>query len=222
MSKDPVSTTKDVRAAVDAELGFDPLVDAADITVRNIAGDVTLTGTVPSYPQYQEAAAAAQRVAGVKHVHNHLSVELPAGDYRDDVQLATAANNALTWDVTVPSGIEAAARDGNLTLAGTVSFGSQRTAAELAVSGLIGVRNVKNEIMIDFGADPGDVTVLVQDALDRNALMLDDSDVLVDTAGNTVTLTGRVRTWAEHDAVIDATWMASGVYDVVDDLVITG
>jgi osmotically-inducible protein OsmY len=65
MSKDPVSKTKDVRAAVDAELGFDPLVDSADITVRNIAGDVTLTGTVPSYPQYLEAAAAARRVAGV-------------------------------------------------------------------------------------------------------------------------------------------------------------
>jgi hypothetical protein len=45
MSKDPVTKTKDVRAAVDAELGFDPLVDSADITVRNIAGDVTLTGT---------------------------------------------------------------------------------------------------------------------------------------------------------------------------------
>jgi osmotically-inducible protein OsmY len=64
MSKDPVSRTKDVRAAVDAELGFDPLVDAADITVRNIAGDVNLTGTVPSYPQYLEAAAATRRVAG--------------------------------------------------------------------------------------------------------------------------------------------------------------
>ena len=46
MAKDPVSKTKDVRAAVEAELGFDPLVDAADIAVRNIAGDVTLTGTV--------------------------------------------------------------------------------------------------------------------------------------------------------------------------------
>jgi hypothetical protein len=35
MSKDPVRKTKDVRAAVEAELGFDPLVDAADITVRS-------------------------------------------------------------------------------------------------------------------------------------------------------------------------------------------
>ena len=37
MGKDSVSKTRDARAAVEAELGFDPLVDAADITVRNIA-----------------------------------------------------------------------------------------------------------------------------------------------------------------------------------------
>jgi osmotically-inducible protein OsmY len=59
MGKDPVSKTKDVRAAVDKELGFDTMVDAAHITVRNIGGDVTLTGTVLSYPQYLAAAAAA-------------------------------------------------------------------------------------------------------------------------------------------------------------------
>jgi osmotically-inducible protein OsmY len=215
-------SSKDIRDTVEAELSFDPLVDATDISVKNISGDVALNGTVPSYPEYLAAAAAAQRVAGVKHVHNHLSVELPPGDYRDDVQLITAANNALQWAVTVPEGVEATARDGNLTLTGTVNFGSQRTAAEIAVSGLVGVRNVKDEIVINLDADPGDVTVLVQDALDRNALIEDDSDVLVDAEGNTVTLSGNVRTWAEHDAVIDAAWMASGVYDVVDDLVVTG
>ena len=48
--------TKDVRAAVGKELGFDSMVDSADITVRNINGDVALAGTVPSYPQYLEAA----------------------------------------------------------------------------------------------------------------------------------------------------------------------
>jgi osmotically-inducible protein OsmY len=217
-----MSSSKDIREAVEDELTFDPLVDATDITVKNINGEVALNGTVPSYPQYLEAAAAAQRVAGVKRVYNHLAVELPPGDYRDDAQLTTAANNALLWAVTVPAGVEAAARDGNLTLTGTVNFGSQRIAAETAISGLIGLRNVKDEIVIDSDAAPGDVTVLVQDALDRNALIVDDSDVLVDTDVNTVTLTGHVRTWAEHDAVIDATWMASGVYDVVDNLVVTG
>jgi len=36
----------------------------------NINGDVALNGTVPTYPQYLEATAAAQRVAGVKSASN--------------------------------------------------------------------------------------------------------------------------------------------------------
>ena len=63
-------------------------------------------------------------------MHNHLVVVLPAGDYRDDdAMLTTAANNALAAIVTVPGGVEATARDGNLTLTGAVRYGSQRTAA---------------------------------------------------------------------------------------------
>jgi osmotically-inducible protein OsmY len=111
---------KDIREAVEAELSYDPLVDSADISVRNIDGDVALNGTVPSYPQYLDAAAAAQRVSGVTNAHNHLEVVLPDGDYRDDAMLTTAANNALTLNVTVPDGIEATAVDGNVTLTGMV------------------------------------------------------------------------------------------------------
>jgi osmotically-inducible protein OsmY len=191
-----MSQTKDIRDAVERELGYDPLVNDSDITVKNINGDVALNGTVPSYPQYLEAAAAARRVAGVKNAQNHLEVVLPL--------------------------VEATARDGNITLTGTVNYGTDRTAAELAVTYLTGVRNVKDDIAISTDADPVDVTAGVQDALDRYALIPDDSDVAVDTSGNTVTLTGNVRTWAEHDAVIDAAWMATGVYDVQDNLYVTG
>jgi osmotically-inducible protein OsmY len=217
-----MSQTKDIRGAVESELSYDPLVDDADISVKNINGDVALNGTVPSYPQYLEAAAAARRVAGVKNLQNHLEVTLPSGDYRDDALLTTTANNALTLNVTVPDGVEATAKDGNLTLTGTVSYGGERTAAEQAVTYLTGVRNVRDDIEISTDADPVDVTFNVQDALDRYALIPDDSDVVVDTSGNTVTLTGHVRTWAEHDAALDAAWMATGVYDVRDGLDVTG
>ena len=217
-----MTKTQDIRDAVELELSYDPLVDVSDITVKNINGEVALNGTVPSFPQYLEAAAAARRVSGVKNVHNHLEVVLPPGDYRDDATLTTMANNALTLNVTVPGGVEATAKNGNLTLTGTVSYGTERTAAEDAVAVLTGVRNVSDDIEISNDADPVDVTVYVQDALDRNALILDDSDVTVDTDGNTVTLSGHVRTWAEHDAVVDAAWMAVGVYDVLDNLYVTG
>ena len=214
--------TKDVREAVEEELSFDPLVDVTNITINNLSGEVALNGTVPSYPQYLEAAAAAQRVAGVKNAHNHLEVLLPDEDYRDDAMLTTAANNALTQTVTVPDGVEATAADGNVTLTGTVTYGAQRAAAEQAVAGLTGIRNIREEIEIVPDADPIDVTFFVQDALDRYALIPDDSDVMVDTSGNTVTLTGHVSTWAERDVAVGAAWMASGVLDVRDDLNITG
>jgi osmotically-inducible protein OsmY len=213
---------KDIREAVEAELKFDPLVDTTDITVLNMNGEVALNGTVPSYPQYREAAAAAQRVAGVTDVLNHLAVVLPDGDYRDDAMLTTAANNALALNITVPDGVEATASDGNVTLSGTVSYGTERAAAEQSVSWLAGVRNVKDNIEIAYDADPIDVDLHVQEALHRYALVSDDSDVEADTNGSVIKLTGHVRTWAEHDAVIGAAWMANGVLEVRDDLAITG
>ncbi len=222
MRKDPVGRTKDVRAAVDKELGFDPMVDAADITVRNIGGDVTLTGTVPRYPQYLAAAAAARRVAGVTGVHNNLEVALPDGDFRDDVKLATAANNALAGNVTVPDAVEATAQDGNITLTGTVAYGTERAAAEAAVAGLTGVRNVFDEVEISYAIDPVDVDLHVHQALERSALVPDGSDVTAQTKDYIITLTGHVRTWAEHDAVVSAALMAEGVIDVRDELQITG
>ncbi len=39
-----------------------------------------------------------------------------------------------------------------------------------------------------------------------------------DTKDNVITLTGHVRTWAEHHAVLGAAWMAHGVIGVRDGL----
>ena len=136
--------------------------------------------------------------------------------------LTTAANNALTLNITVPDGVEATALDGNLTLTGMVTYNSERVAAERTVAGLTGVRNVRDDIDIAYDADPVDVDLHVQEALDRSALIPDDSDVQVSVKSNVITLTGHVSTWAEHDAAVGAAWMATGVIDVRDDLAVTG
>jgi osmotically-inducible protein OsmY len=211
------------REDVEDELNFDPLVDASDIAVESVGGKVALTGTVPSYPQYLQAVAAAQRVAGVRQVHNHIAVELPGTDARDDMQLTAAASHALRWDVSVPAGVRAVARDGAITLTGRARCGAQRRAAEAAVRGLTGVRGVTDEIEIGHDrAGPAEIADLVRAALARSALIPDDSDVRVDASGRSLSLTGHVRTWAAHDAVIDAAWRARGVHDVADRLIITG
>ena len=220
--RDTVRATKDIREAVQKELDFDPLVDADGITVKNMGGDVALNGAVSSYPQYLESAEAAKRVQGVTKVHNHLMVVLPAADYRDDPIMTTAANNALAMSVTVPDNVEASASDGDIWLTGTVGNRFERDAAERVIAGLTGVRDITNDIEIFSDVEAAEVTDLVWAALDRYALIPDDSDVQIDASDGTVTLTGHVRNWAEHDAVIDAAWMGIGVKDIRDDMVITG
>lgn len=144
-----------IRDAVEDQLTFDPDVDAAesDITVETMNGEVTLRGTVPSYPQYLAAEAAARRVTDVRNLHNHLEVMLPSGDYRDDQTLTTTANDALTLNDIVRVGVQAAAANGDIILTGMVRGRSERTAAELLVAGLTGVRSVKNNIQIRADVD---------------------------------------------------------------------
>ena len=103
-----------------------------------------------------------------------------------------------------------------------MSYGTERAAAEAAVAGLAGVRNVMDDIDIAYAGDPVDVGLHVKEALDRSALVPDGSDVAAATKDGVVTLTGHVRTWAEHDAVLNAVWMAIGIVDVRDELQVTG
>jgi len=145
----------DIRDAVEDQLTFDPDVDAAesDIIVESMNGEVAFLGTVPSYPKYLAAEAAAWRVADVRSLHNHLEVVLPSGDYRDDQTLTTTANDALSLNDTVCVGVEASAANGEITLSGTVRDRRERMAAELLVAGLTGVRGVKNNIQVRADAD---------------------------------------------------------------------
>jgi osmotically-inducible protein OsmY len=80
-------------------------------------------------------------------------------------------------------------------------------------------RDVRAAVEAELGFDP---LVHVRQALDRSALVPDGSDVTADTKDGIITLTGHVRTWAEHDAVVGAAWMARGAADVRDELQVTG
>lgn len=91
-----------------------------------------------------------------------------------------------------------------------VDYGRQRAAAESAVTGLTGVCNVNNEIAVLHDTDSADVTWHIRQALDRYAVSPHDTEVTADVSGNTVTLTGHVRTCAEH-----ATPPAGNLYLVV-------
>ena len=144
---------EDVGDALADELTFDPDVDASGITVRTLNGEIIVAGTVPSYPQYLAATAAAQRIAGARNVRNDLEIRLPPDDVRDDTELAKEANDALTLNEATPVGVAAKAANGDVVLTGVARNATERAAAELLVAALTGVRRVTNNI--EVRADAG-------------------------------------------------------------------
>ena len=142
---------RDIRAAVYQELDADRLIDAADIEVEVVNGEVSLNGTVLSQDQRTAAATAARRVAGVTGVDNLLDVALPSGDTLEDAALAQRVNAALAAN-HVPDGIRATAREGDVSLTGTVSDNTQRAAAEDAAAAVAGVLSITNQIEVRDGA----------------------------------------------------------------------
>src|SRR3984893_3595230 len=72
----------DIKRDVEAELRWNPDIDATDIAVAVKNGVVTLAGFVRRYAQKLEAEQTAKRVTGVVAVANDIEVRLPIFNQR--------------------------------------------------------------------------------------------------------------------------------------------
>jgi osmotically-inducible protein OsmY len=130
-----------IKQDVEAELQWEPSINAAAIGVAVKEGIVTLTGKVPTLAEKYAAGRAATRVAGVQAVVNDLEVGLLPEDERSDEEVARSVANALAWNSSVPANrVKAQVSHGWVTLEGTVEWYYQKDAAERAVRHLRGVR----------------------------------------------------------------------------------
>ena len=216
-SKSDSALERDVRE----ELAFDPRVDVKAIAVSAKGGVVTLSGSAPTFAAKLAACRDAERVSGVNVVVEHMDVSLPDMHARNDADLAKAVADALRWDVEVPHGnIKTSVRDGWITLEGTVEWQYQRAAADGAVRYLVGVKGVTNQIAVaPSPAKAIDVKQHIKDALTRSA-EADAQHITVDTMeGGSVTLRGKIHSWAEREEVVRAAWATPGVRKVQDELI---
>lgn len=82
---------------------------------------------------------------------------------------------------------------------------------------MTGVVGVNNAIRLRPVVAPSNITRRIRDALTRQAER-EARDIDVAVAGSTVTLRGRVASWAERSAARRIAWSAPGISAVVDDL----
>jgi osmotically-inducible protein OsmY len=218
----------ELKRDVEAELRWDPRVNATHVGVSVDKGVVSLLGQVDNYAEKWAAAEATKRVAGVRALAQDLTVKLAASEQRSDADVAAAALHALRWDVWVPSDVSVQVQGGRVMLEGHVAWNYQRAAAERAVSNLAGVTGVINAIRLRAPA-PGtpdavsasQVVESVDAALKRQATT-DAQSIHVEMSGGKVTLSGEA---ASFQAIADAThaaWAAAGVNEVVEHVNMVG
>jgi osmotically-inducible protein OsmY len=207
-----VKADSQIQREVLQELKWDTRVEETEVGVEVDQGVVTLTGTVSSYAKKLAAQEAAHRVEGVLDVANDVQVKIPGGFTRTDTEVAQAVRHALEWDVLVPDKrIRSTVGSGWVTLEGTVERLGEREDAERAVRNLGGVAGVINKIVVAVPAvDSEAIHQTIEQALKRRAKREADR-IQIGVVEGTVTLTGRVRSWSEKEALVGAVSHAPGV-----------
>ena len=150
-----MKTDAQLKKDVEAELEWDPAVDAAHIGVAVKDGVVTLTGHLETFAEKYVAERAVRRVAGVRAIAEEIDVKLARGHVRSDSDIAQAIETAFSWHTLIPSDrIQVKVEQGWVTLTGEVNWDYQRRVAEQTVRPITGVRDVTNSITLKTTSTP--------------------------------------------------------------------
>jgi osmotically-inducible protein OsmY len=210
-------TDDQLQLDVAAELFWDPKVGSAAIAVSASGGIITLRGTVGSLREKRDAKKAAERVYGVSVVNDELQVRISDKDLREDTELRGDILSALTLNGLIPTTLDAKVTGGLVTLTGTASWQYQRDEAKFIVANVPGVFGIEDRIKLITSPDGRNIENDITGAFARSA-RLDAEGLSVSTSPGTVTLSGVVHSWAEHDEAIAAAWAAAGVTEVHDHI----
>jgi osmotically-inducible protein OsmY len=211
------TSDEQLQQAIEEELEWLPNLNSAHIGVAVDTGTVTLSGHVDSYPEKLVAARAAFAVRGVKSMAQEITVRSVFAVETDD-DIAREAAQSLERAVDIPDTVHVSVTAHQITLSGEVEWMFQKEAAGRSMHHIKGVTHVLNEIKINNNALTSGIKEAIVEALLRNAELEGKHIQVATNGGGTITLAGRVRSWAEREQAEKVCWSAPGVVAVVNGL----
>ena len=213
-----MKSNEELQEDVQDAIKWEPLLNAAQISVTAKDGIVSLTGNVDSYAKKLEAENAAKKVIGVKALVEKIEVKFPSSWTKTNEEIADEVLVALKSNWSVPKEkVSVKVEDGWVTLDGELPWNYQREAAKDAVHYLKGVKGVFNNITIKSDSHDEIEKEDVVDAIARS-LSIDDSDIDVSVSGTTVTLSGTVNSWYQKEEAGRIAWNTPGIWHVKNEL----
>ena len=215
-----MKSNADLQKDVQDAIKWEPLLNAAEIGVTAKDGVVSLTGVVDSYTKKMEAENAAKKVIGVKAVVEKIEIRFPSSWSKTNAEIASEVLAALKSSWSVPNDkVTVKVEDGWVTLEGELAWNYQKEAAKSAVSSLMGVKGVTNDIKIKSESHDAIEQKDVENAIGRS-WSIDNNDIHVKVSGTTVTLTGTVHSWYQKDEAARIAWKTPGIWNVKNELTV--
>jgi osmotically-inducible protein OsmY len=208
-------TDNEITNAVERQLVINANTPSQLIDVETLNGIVTLSGQVNNMLEKDQVVKVAQMVKGVRAVVDKMEVNTPV---RNDYSIEREIRNDLLNDPATESWeVIADVSDGIVTLSGTVDSWQERKLSEFIAKNVRGVKDIKNNIDIDYKTDRPDFRI--EEEIKRTMeydVRVDHILVDVEVNQGDVTLAGTVGSLVEkHMAIADA-WVA-GVKSVNSD-----
>ena len=142
-----MNTDEILQKNVQDALKWEPQLQAAEIGVIAKNGIVTLTGTVDNHYKKSEVENAIKKVSGVKAIVEKIQIKTADSKDITDNIIAERILNVFKSDFSIPhEKIKLKVEKGWVTLEGNVTWKYQKEASKSAVTALMGVRGVTNNI----------------------------------------------------------------------------